>query len=827
MTKQPSRLKTYRAKRRFDRTPEPSGGAASSDEPIFVVQKHAAARLHYDLRLQVGDTLRSWAVPEGPSLDPKVRRFAKEVEDHPLDYAAFEGRIPEGEYGAGSVIVWDRGTWTSIADPVEALEKGELKFRLVGEKLRGGWMLKRLPDDPTNWLLIKERDPAVRSSSDYDVVREAPNSVITGAPVERVAPLPKTRDLPPPVAKKIRGAVVAPMPRTWSPQLASEGDSVPAGDEWVHEIKYDGYRTVCLFSKGEIRLLTRNRHDWTERYRPIAKALSSLPCKSAVIDGEVVVQDARGVTRIGLLEKALAEGQSQNLIFFAFDLCYLDGFDLKESPLVDRKQALERLIGPLIDQRSPIQYSQHVETGGTELFASACEMGLEGIISKRAESRYVQARSADWMKIKRSETDDFAIIGFIANAPRAASSLILADEKNGKLLYAGKAGSGISEAKARDLYALLSAAEIDEPAIEIPADAASSKWSKAPLKGARWVSPKWTATIGHRGRTESGAIRHAVLLRYVERKKDKPSRRTKPRLITDRDLAGIRLTNPEREMFKGSGVTKLDVALHYARVGDWMLPELLRRPVTIVRCPTGEQKDCFYQRHAFAGLPEGVERVDLADEEGRAAFLSIVEPKGYLALAQFGAIEFHAWGCHIDDPEHADRLVIDLDPAPDVSWAQVCDAAELLKARLERLGFEPFLRTTGGKGLHLVMALAKGATWQTVKGFAQAFARRAADDSPQFFTAVSSKAKRGGRIYIDYLRNARGATAVASYSLRARDGFPVATPIMWSELRMLEGGDAFTITSIQNRLGKDPWAGLGSKPTKITARMARDIGMAS
>jgi DNA ligase D len=783
--------------------------------------------LHYDLRLQVGDTLRSWAVPEGPSLDPKVRRFAKLVEDHPLDYGAFEGRIPEGEYGAGTVIVWDRGTWTSLADPVAALDKGELKFRLVGEKLRGGWMLKRLPDDPTNWLLIKERDPAARPIADYDVLVEEPNSVVTGASVERIAPLSKARNLKPPIARRIAGAIAARMPTTWSPQLASESDIVPSGEEWVHEIKYDGYRTICFFNEGEVRLLTRNKHDWTDRYRPIARALSALPCKSAIIDGEVVVQDARGITRIGLLEQALADEEAHKLVFFAFDLCHLNGYDLGKVQLVDRKKALERLIDPLVHQRSAIQFSQHTESSGAELFARVCEMGLEGIISKRAGSPYVQARSGHWLKIKRSEASDFVIIGFLANTPRAVSSLILAEDRDGALHYAGKAGSGISDEVGRDLYSALSRDETGEPAIEIPADAASTRWSKDPLKGARWLATNWIATIGHRGRTDSGAIRQGVVLKFARRKPQKPQQRLKARLVTDQDLAGIRVTNPDREMFRGSGVTKLDIAVHYARVGDWILPEILRRPVTLVRCPTGDQKDCFYQRHAFAGLPDGVERVDLSDEEGRAAFISIVEPRGFLALAQYGAIEFHAWGCHIDDPEHADRLVIDLDPAPDVLWEQVVEAAEILKARLERLGFEPFPRTTGGKGLHLVMALGRGQTWPVVKGFAQAFAKQAAGDAPNLFTAISSKVKRQGRIYIDYLRNARGATAVASYSLRAREGFPVATPISWLELRELPGGDAFTIASIQNRLGTDPWAGLGSDPTKITARMARDVGMAS
>lgn len=822
------RLKKYAEKRRFDRTPEPEGGDAPPDEPIFVIQKHAAQRLHYDLRLQVGDTLRSWAVPEGPSLDTKVRRFAKQTEDHPMDYATFEGRIPEGEYGGGSVIVWDRGTWTSLKDPDTALAEGELKFRLTGEKLRGGWTLVRLPDDLTNWLLIKERDPAAKPTAEFDVVIAEPNSVITGASVEAVAPLAAAKqNLPKPRADKIKGAIAAKMPKTWKPQLAEEQAEPPSGAEWVHEIKYDGYRTLCLFENGKVKLLTRNGHDWTHRYGAPAKALATLPCKSAIIDGEIVVQDPRGVTRISLLEQALAEGQAHAFTFFAFDLCYLDGYDLSAAALTDRKQALERLIDPLVHASAAVQYSQHVVGGGMGLFARASEMGLEGIISKKASSRYVQGRSPSWMKIKRSETDEFVVVGFSSNTPKAVSSLILAEEKNGELLYAGKAGSGIGEERAREFYKLLAPHRQKEPPLTIPDDV-GTKWSKDPLAGAQWVAPAVTAKIGHRGRTDSGSVRQAVVLSLAPRKAQKRVRAVMPKLVTDRDLAGIRLTNPTREMFKGSGVTKLDIALHYARVGDWMLPDLMRRPVTLVRCPTGEKKDCFYQRHAFEGLPDGVERVDLSDEEGRAAFISIVEPKGYLALAQFGALEFHAWGCHIDDPEHVDRLVLDLDPAPEVPWSQVCDGAEILKAKLEKLGFAPFLRTTGGKGLHIVMALGKGQDWSAVKTFAHAFARRAEKDAPNFFTSVSAKSRRTGRIFIDYLRNGRGATAIASYSLRARDGFPVATPIRWDELRSLNGGDAFTIATIQNRLthlASDPWSELCSHPTKITAKMARDVGV--
>jgi len=810
-----SDLDAYRAKRRFNKTPEPKGAVGATDAPIFVVQKHHARRMHYDLRLEMGGTLKSWAVPEGPCLDPKVRRFAKLVEDHPLDYASFEGRIPKGNYGAGTVIVWDRGTWVTLSEPEAALNEGELKFRLSGEKLSGGWTLVRLPDDPTNWLLIKERDIAARPLAEYDILKEEPNSVVTGRPVDD-EPIAKKKVAPPKVGQ-LAGARATEMPRRWSPQLAKEADSAPKGAGWLHEIKYDGYRTLVFFQEGVVRLITRNGHDWTKRYGALARAFEKLPCTTAILDGEVVVQDPRGVPSLNLLEEALSRGESHAFTYFAFDLCYLDGYDLSAMRLIDRKRALEGLIGSLIDPRSPIQLSEHVLGDGDELFANASRMGLEGIVSKKADSRYVQRRSDAWIKVKRVEIAPFTVIGYLSSAPKCVTSLILAEERNGALEYACRVGSGISERKGRELYQEFGKAQQSGPAVTVP---------RTP--GAQWINPEWTAEIGFRARSSQQAPRAPVFLSLQRKKRASAAKALKPKLVGDRELASIHVTNADREIFAGSGVTKLDVALFYAQVGDWLLPELLRRPVTIVRCPTGDIKDCFYQRHAFQGLPEGVETVDLADEEGRAAFITVTSPKGYLALAQFGAIEFHLWGCRVDDPEHPDRMVIDLDPDESLPWSRVCDGAEILRARLEDAGFRVFLRTTGGKGLHLVTALAPGHDWPLMKGYAEAFARAMASDAPTLFTAVASKERRKGRIYIDYLRNGRGASAIASYSLRAKISFPVATPIAWSELRSLTNGPTFTRLNVVQRLqtlAADPWDELESSGVKITPKMRRDVGM--
>jgi len=821
-----SGLDTYRAKRRFNRTPEPAGSVGSTDAPRFVIQKHHARQMHYDLRLEMGGTLKSWAVPQGPCLDPKVKRFAKLVEDHPIEYGAFEGRIPAGNYGAGTVIIWDHGTYVTQKDPEQGLADGEIKFRLVGEKLDGGWTLVRLKDDPTNWLLIKERDPSARPLADYDVLIEQPDSVVTGKPVDEPPPEPR-KPVRRRAAGKIAGAVAAPLPAKWKPQLASPVELAPRGKGWIHEIKYDGYRTLVFFDAAQpagqrVKLITRNGHDWTHRYSALAKAFEKLPCKAALLDGEVVVQDPRGITSLNLLEHALSEGDSHAMTYFAFDLVHLDGHDLSAARLSDRKLALEGLIGPLIDARSPIQISDHVDGDhGEALFAQASRMGLEGIVSKKADARYVQGRTQTWQKVKRVDVDTFVVVGFLSNMPRNVSSLLIAEERDGELAYASRVGSGINEAKSRELYRDLSKVVREKPVVAVP---------KTP--GAVWVDPVWSAEVGYRSRSVNDAPRAPVLFGVSPRDTRPRPAAVRPRLVSDRDLAAIHLTNPQREFIgrEPTGVTKLDLAIYYARVGDWLLPEVLRRPVTVIRCPTGDLHDLFYQRHAFQGLPPGIETVELSDEEGRAAFISVTEAKGYLGLTQFGAVEFHLWGCRIDDPEDPDRLVMDLDPDECLPWSRVCDGAEIVRDRLQAMGLRAFLRTTGGKGVHLVVALAPGHDWLTVKGFAEALSRTMAAEAPGLFTAVSSKERRKGRIYLDYLRNARGASAVASYSLRAKPGFPVATPIAWEELRKLSGGDAFNRLTIVRRLeslAADPWDELLSSSSKITLKMRRDVGMKS
>ncbi|MBL8550301.1 MAG: DNA ligase D [Hyphomonadaceae bacterium] len=833
------KLDTYKAKRRFGVTPEPEGAepVGPGADPVFVIQKHAARRLHYDLRLEIGGALRSWAVPEGPCLDTKIRRLAVQTEDHPMEYGGFEGRIPSGEYGAGGVIVWDRGTYVTLEPDVEkALAKGELKFRLVGEKLRGGWTLVRLKEKDApkdgkssgkNWLFIKERDDEARPLAEYDVLKEAPDSVISGLSVEDLKQLvapeaPKAIARPNPA--RIKGAVKAPMPKLVSPQLASTIEAPPEGEGWLHEIKYDGYRTIVRIETGpkserEVKLFTRNQHDWTHRYRALAEAFAKLDATSAIIDGEAAVQDARGVTNIALLESALSESRGHDVTYFAFDLLYLDGYDLSAAKLIDRKRALAGLLAPLIAPNAHIQLSEHIQSDGAAFFAHANRMGLEGIISKRADAPYVQARTKSWVKVKRAYVGDFIVIGYTRSAAMPIAALIIAEEVDGVLTYVGRVT--FNEAVAKEWpKQILAQPTLEASVAPIP------KTAPKPNGVTIFTQPFAVARIAFNSRADDGAPRQPVLLglqRYV-----KPQAQKKRKLVTDRDLAAIRLTNPEREMFEGSGVTKLDLAIYYARVGDWMLPELLRRPVSLIRCPTGALKDCFYQRHAFHGLPPGIGTIDLSDEEGRGAFIYVENAQGFLALSQFGAVEFHPWGCRIDDPEHPDRLVIDMDPDPTVAWPEVKSAAELLRARLQDLGFEPFLRTTGGKGLHLVMALTKSHDWAMLKGFAEAFARAAAKDAPNVFTASPVKEHRKRKIYLDYVRNARGASAVASYSLRANTDFTVAAPIAWEELRNLQSPREFDRKSVPqrlSRLGKDPWEELESSAAAISLKARRAVGL--
>jgi DNA ligase D len=801
-------LRTYKSKRDFSRTPEPAGEAASDQGNRFVVHKHSATADHYDLRLELGGVLKSWAVPKGPSLDPEVKRLAVETEDHPLEYIDFEGVIPKGEYGGGPMIVWDAGTWAPMDDPEKALADGAFKFRLAGEKLGGGWMLARLkPKDgetKKNWLLFKERDQS--ADPDTDILAERPESVKSGRRIEELVEDPKRRAAPP-KAGRLRDAVKAPFPAEWKPQLATAADDPPKGDNWLHEIKFDGYRTLAYLNGGQVRLITRSGLDWTDRYAALAAHFNALPCKQAVLDGEVVVPDEAGITRFSALQEALSEKVSERLVFYAFDLLYLDGYDLRKVRLAKRKELARQLLDAADPRPGEIQFSDHVEGDGGAFFERVSEMGLEGIVSKRADARYEHGRSKTWLKVKAPETGDFVIGGYTVSAATGGlASLALGEWDDGELVYVGKVGTGFDAATLKSLFERLEPLRTGAPAFEgTPKDVLP-------------VRPVLSAHIHYGNRTADNVLRHAIFKGLREPELTTASAAPRERLISDADLASIWVTNPERRVFGKSGPTKLDIAVYYASVGDFMLPHILGRPVSLMRCPTGRPKDCFYQRHAFAGMPSSVATFDMKNTEGETKrYIAVEDAKGYLALAQFGVVEFHAWGSIRKRPEKADRIVFDLDPGEGIAWREVVEAAVHLRSEIEALGLVPFVKTSGGRGVHLTVPIVPGPNWKQVHQGTGKIAEKLAASAPDLFTTTMGGGNRKGRIFIDFHRNARGATAVAPFSLRARTNLPASTPLSWADLESIDAPEDLNYSTLPGLLinSGDPWAEIGEQARKL------------
>ena len=816
----PTDLSKYRSKRNFARTREPAGAEPAASGNLFMVHKHDATRLHYDLRLQVGDVLKSWAVPRGPSLDPAERRLAVQVEDHPLEYGSFEGVIPQGQYGAGPTLVWDSGTWAPMEEIEKSLQSGTLKFRLAGEKLKGGWTLTRLKrrqgETRDNWLLIKEHDDA--ATPDVDILEARPESVLSGRKVEELVVEDKPAKPQQLRPGALAGAVRAEIPRSHRPQLATAVAEPPDGDDWIHEIKFDGYRTIAIVERGSARLLTRNGHDWTSRYGGLAQAFEGLGRASAVIDGEVVVLDDQGVSHFADLQDALANGESWRFVFFAFDLVHLNGWDLSRVALIRRKRLLERLLAPLAGPASAIQLSTHVEGRGTAFFDRTCELGLEGVVSKRPDSPYYRGRSKTWLKAKAKRVGTFAIVGY-TTSPQAGglAALLLGESEGGELRYRGKAGTGFSADQAPALLERLRALERAEPALDLP----------TPAPKAVWVSPELRARVQYSNLTREGALRQAVFrgLREIEHAGGAAPAR---RYITDEHLASIWVTNPERRMFSRNGPTKLDLAVYYARVGDFMLPHILERPVSLVRCPTGKVDDCFFQRHAFQGMPAEVgvfvsEREDKEDRE----YLVVKDAAGFLALAQFGVVEFHPWGCRTDRPERPDRMFFDLDPGPGIAWREIVAAAHMVREELDRLDLVAFVKTSGGKGIHAVVPLKRLYSWDHVHKASGRIAASLAGRYPSTFTAAMARERRKTRIFIDIHRNARTATAAAAYSLRTRPGLPASAPVGWDELESIDDPQDLNYASLPRLVGArgDPWADLDDRACtlgkEVMAKIAR------
>ncbi|MBI4923305.1 MAG: DNA ligase D [Devosia nanyangense] len=813
-----SPLHNYRQKRDFGKTPEPTGGGDGGGNR-FVIHKHWATADHYDLRLELDGVLKSWAVPKGPSLNPADKRYAAETEDHPIEYLDFEGVIPEGEYGGGPMIVWDTGTWAPMGDIGEGLKKGDFKFRLWGEKLKGGWVLIRMKPKPgeagkNNWLFVKERDTGVDTKT--DILATRPESVKSGRRIEDLIPAkPAKAAKPVPLdPKKIAGAVKAPMPKSMKPQLASESGEPVKGEGWLHEIKFDGYRTIAMVTGGKVRLLTRTGIDWTARYGVLARAFEHLLVKEAVLDGEIVVVDDAGVSHFADLQQALSDHASERLTFFAFDLMHLDGYDLTKAKLTDRKALLQSLLGTVITANSAIQFSDGFAGDGQVLYDHATEIGLEGIVSKRVDAPYIEARSKTWVKTKALQAGDFPIVGYtLSPAAGGIGAIALGQWVDGELEYRGKCGTGFV---ASDLLSILAKLK--------PLAAPDQKLDGMP-KDVIPVRPVITAHVHYANLTADKSVRHAVFkgLREPEiTATEAPAPRK--RLISDADLAGIWVTNPTRRLFGKSGPTKLDVAIYYAAVGDFMLPHIFGRPVSLVRSPSGRLDDIFFQRHPFTGMPPTIGSFEtMSSDEGELKkYISIEDAKGYLALAQFGVIEFHAWGCHWKTAlEKPDRVIFDLDPGEGIKFRQIVEAAVFVREFLEGLGLTPYVKTSGGKGLHVVVPLKPKLDWKKTHAATGEIATRIAKAAPETFVVNMAKDKRTRRIFIDFHRNYRGATAVAPYSLRARANLPASTPVNWSDLRSIDAPEDLnysTLPGILNISG-DPWAAMDQDAADLSAAL--------
>ena len=830
-------LTLYRQKRDFNKTAEPSGKAVrrrpKSNALSFVLQKHAATRLHYDFRLELDGVLKSWAVTRGPSLDPADKRLAVEVEDHPLDYGGFEGTIPKGQYGGGTVMLWDHGTWEPMGDPHEGLERGNLKFNLYGERMKGRWVLVRMKprrkedrraSAKNNWLLIKERDEEARDGG-VPLTESEMTSVETGRDIATIAAgtdavwnsnrpvkenVEQLRAHKAVAAKKKSDAKP---PAFLAPQLATLVDAPPRGDEWLHEIKYDGYRAVASLGGGEVIIRTRTGLDWTERFGALAPALAKLPCRSALIDGEIAVADAEGRTNFNALQSALAERRTGALTYYVFDLIELDGKDLSAEPLVERKAALRKLIAKA-PAKTPLLYSDHVEGGGAAFFDGVCALKLEGIVSKRADAPYRSGRTKTWLKVKCGMGQEFVIIGWRPSdvKGRLFSSLLVAVRDEHKLRYAGRVGSGFDEADLEKVGQMLKAREQERaPVDDIPADI---------RRRARFIRPDLVAEISFRGWTADGVVRQAS---FKGLRADKPAREVKrERKMAVRsvisvandpkdnsgtiEIEGVRVTHPKKVLFKEVGLTKRDLIDYYLEVAEPMLKHVARRPLTLVRAPDGAGHEKFFQKHASPGFPEQFHRIKIKDSSGTPNYLYIEDVSGLVAAVQIGALELHIWGSHIDDVEKPDRIVFDLDPDEDLDFGAVKSAAHELHDRLDRLGLTSFVMATGGKGLHVVAPILPRYHWPDVKAFTHSLSAVMAEESPNKYTTVMSKAKRHGRIFIDYLRNDRGSTAIAPYSVRARKGAPIAVPLSWSGLTKLESAHPVTIETARGKLKKDPWS---------------------
>jgi len=853
-------LEEYKRKRNFAKTPEPAGEAVKSDpgKLRYVIQKHAARQTHYDFRLELDGVLLSWAVPRGPSYDPKDKRLAVHVEDHPVEYGAFEGIIPKGEYGGGTVMLWDRGWWEPEYDPHKSYAKGHLQFTLHGEKLHGSWHLvrsqgRRDGDRQDPWFLIKRDDPTAMPGHGSDIVDTELLSVASGRDMAAIAadgdrtwhskggkgeakPKPALDALPF-APGKIKGARRAKDLPKVTPQLPSTADRVPTGDDWLHEIKYDGYRLLVEIRAGKATLRTRTGLDWTARFPAPVQAIEAAGIKDALLDAEIVHLLPSGVASFGDLQNDLSEGKTGRLTVMVFDLLAIDGWDLTAARLEDRKAALEQLVAAVADER--LRYSDHQVGRGPDIFASAQRLGLEGIVSKRRDATYRPGRGSAWVKSKCIATEELIVVGYTdpAGARSGFGALLLGyHSKAGRLTYAGRVGTGFSDKQLTALTQRLKALERKTAPVKLPEGLSA--------RGTHWVEPQIVIEISFADWSLDKILRHS---RFVGVREDKtpdevvlapkggsggesgPAVPAAPKAAIGRDgsatVAGIKVSHAERAVYPDKGITKLAVAEYYLAVANLMLPHVAGRPLSLLRSPDGLGGKGFFQKNLTAGFPDEIGRCRVTEKDGSFIDFAMVEDvKGLVALVQMGVLEIHPWGSRAEDLEHPDRLIFDLDPDETVPWERVVSAAVTVRKRLEDLGLRSFPKTTGGKGLHLVVPIEPTLDWTRAKAFTKAVVEQLETEAPTLYTASMAIKARRGRIFIDYLRNGRGSTAVAAYSTRAKPAATVSTPLTWEEVESGIRADHFTIETLPRRLDSlavDPWADLTETAQRISGSVLK------
>jgi len=823
-------LKTYKSKRNFAITPEPAeGGEEGGEARAFVIQKHWASRLHYDFRLELDGVMVSWAVPKGPSYDTHDKRMAVHVEDHPISYNDFEGTIPPKQYGAGKVIIWDRGVWTPLGDPRKALAEGNLKFELSGHKMHGRWALVRMKgkgEKQEPWLLIKEKDDYARPAAEFSVVDEMPDSVKALPAAGKSQPAHGAPHAAPAPKAALSEAPAAGLPETLSPQLATLVDGPPSSPEdWLFEIKFDGYRLLTRVDGKDIRLITRNGNDWTHRLQALHAAIAKMKLPNGWYDGEIVVHDENGRPDFGLLQNAFDENNPADIVYFVFDIPFHGGHDLRHTPLEQRRAILQALLDK--KPSDTVRLSSALDAAPQEMIAAACSMGLEGIIGKRRDSIYTARRSGSWIKLKCGQRQEFVIGGYTdpQGSRSGFGSLLLGTyDKDGKLHYAGNVGSGFNAGTLQDIKAKMD---------KVAADKSPFAPSREIDKKAHWLKPTLVAEVSFGEWTHSGSIRHAVFKGLRKDKKaDAIVREVPAHLKEETDMqpastvqgklpASLKVTNPDRVIDKESGATKITLVRYYALVGALILPHLKGRPVSLVRAPAGVGGELFFQKHAETNKLPGVKQLDPALDPDHPPMLEVSSEQGLLSAAQWNVVELHTQNASASSYEKPNRMVFDLDPGKGVSWTQMQEAAQLMHAFLDQLGLPAFLKTSGGKGLHVVVPVKPGYGWDDVKDFSQAIVAHMAAHLPERFVLKSGPRNRVGKIFIDYLRNGRGATTVAAWSARSRPGLGISVPLAWNELDGLHGADQWTVANVHTRLdvGNTPWDDYAKSAKGLAAAM--------